>query len=327
MAINDDVRAPVQSFLHEEENLAHDKWEENVPEWLAQLAPNLPAEEAVAAAKEWAQCAHDLKRRTRTFVRNAWVGLPCRVLASARFPPSKGNPATMLLDEDATCLVVSEQAQAPNAPGREYRCSLVDIRNIWLCADSALARRWHGVLGGGAADADLSCLALLDMPAGPLGVVLRSSEAREEFLDCIAVLIATQRLRSEPGLARCELPGGLPPPEAQLRPPGRSLQSVHLSGPICPWLAAVAEDLLVPEVDDGRIAAVEEGILHLPAVGGAPEASTGGTMDAAAPDTDGPRWGTDGTVGRARAGEATRGKADEAAGLAPPQLTESVSAL
>jgi len=251
---------------------AGDKWEEDIPEWLAQLSPGLVAEEAAIAAKEWARVAQDLRRRTRKFVHNAWVGVPCRILDQVS---GKGLQASYVLDEDAAALMVNEH-QVPGRCARDHLCALADVRNIWVCADSALARRWHGSIHG-MADSNLACLVLLDAPTGPLGLVMRSSEAREDFLDCLAVLISAQRLRSEPGLARCDLPGGLPPPEAQLRPPGRSLQSVHLSGPICAWLARVGEELLMPEVDQADGA--EGSVLHLPASGTGPEASTGGTLD------------------------------------------------
>lgn len=69
-------------------------------------------------------------------------------------------------------------------------------------------------------------------------------EAMLIFLDCMAALISAQRLRNEPEVACCRRPKGAPPPEARLRPFGKSLQSAHISGPICVWLAQAAEDLL-----------------------------------------------------------------------------------
>mmetsp|Transcript_9364 Transcript_9364/g.26889 ORF Transcript_9364/g.26889 Transcript_9364/m.26889 type:complete len:318 (-) Transcript_9364:21-974(-) len=267
VSIGDDARLPVHS-LPNDEDLATERWEEDIPEWIYTLSPGLPPRDAAVAAREWARCAQDLRRRTRTFVQKAREGLVCRVLAGG-----KAAPATASLDEGATRLTVVEPASAGRC-GREHECPLADIYNIWVCADSALARRAHGAVSSGA-QADLACIVLVDAPAGPLGLVMRSSEAREEFLDCMAALIAAQRLRTAPGLARCDLPGGLPPPEAQLRPVGRSLQSAHLSGPICAWLARIGEEAIAGDVEDGQAADGAAKIMHLPAA--APSSPTAGT--------------------------------------------------
>jgi hypothetical protein len=114
---------------------------------------------------------------------------------------------------------------------------------VWICADGELARRAHGALQH-PCDADLACVMLIDAPSGPIGLVERTSEAREEFLDCMAVLISAQRLQNEPEIACCRRADGPPPPEARLRPLGKSLRSEHISGPICVWLAQAAEDLM-----------------------------------------------------------------------------------
>lgn len=174
-------------------------------------------------------------------------------------------PASYALDENITMLIVESmngglpdpEAPAPMngtgmPPGESGRhtvreCQIADMRNIWVCSDSELARRAHGALRHGTEDADLACLMLIDAPSGPIALVERSSEAREEFLDCMAVLIAAQRLRSEPEVACCKRAEGPPPPEARLRPYGKSLQSMHISGPICVWLARAGEHVL-PEL-------------------------------------------------------------------------------
>lgn len=222
-----------------------------VPEWIGALSPSLAGEQAVQAAEAWAQCAEDLRKHTRLFVQRAVCGVFCR-----RVDQSTGRSvqAKYRLDEAATTLIVEELA-APEVCCLVQECRLAKVRNIWVCADSALARRIHGTTRTGTADADLACVLVIDDPDGMIAIVERSSEAREEFLDCMAVLIAAQRLQSEPELARCLLPGRLPPPEARLRPLGRSLQSMHLSGPVCVWLARVGDDLIasasVPEGSGG----------------------------------------------------------------------------
>jgi len=218
--------------------------EDGLPEWVAAMVPGLAGEEASKAATAWARYAEELRGRTRAFVRRAVGGAPCRLVdqQTGRAPHAKYR-----LDERATKLTVEELpiATVAGCSRRRFQeCCLARVRNIWVCSDSALARRVHGGLRQGTVDADLACLLLIDDPAGPFAIVERGAEAREEFLDCMAVLIATQRLRSEPELTRCLLPDRLPPPEAQLRPVGRSLQSVHLSGPICLWLANVGEDVM-----------------------------------------------------------------------------------
>lgn len=119
------------------------------------------------------------------------------------------------------------------------KTNLAEVRNIWLCSDSELARRTHGTLRHAALEADAPCVMLIDAQSGPIAIIEGSEEAREEFLDCMAVLIATQRLSLEPELACCSLSSFVPAPEAALRPSGHSLQSAHLSGPICVWLAHV----------------------------------------------------------------------------------------
>jgi len=252
-----------------------DKWEEEVPEWLASLSPGLGPKEALEAAKEWSRCAQDLRTRTRKFLQQAWAGAPCRVLDEGS---GKGLAAEFELDEQAMKLTIKE-SEGPDRFPLERSCSLADIRNIWVCADSALARRWHGAIVG-MCDADLSCLVLLDLPAGPLGLVLRNSEAREDFLDCLAVLIAMQRLKSERRLALCELPRHAPPPEARLRYRGRSLQSAHLSGPICTWLARIGEEVLKDEVAaEGGLPAKERVAEIASQASPHPPESTGGTTD------------------------------------------------
>lgn len=253
-----------------------EKWEDEIPAWLAALAPELVPEQAAYAAKEWAQCAKDLRVRTVGFLRKTQAGVPCRLLDQAA---CQARPATYKLDEAGQELsIVQEPMSIPASRStcRPITCLVAELRNIWVCTDSALARRAHASIGGTPAEAELACLILLDAPAGPIGLVLRSSEAREEFLDCMAVLISRERLRCEPSLARCDLPGGLPPPEAQLRPVGRSLQSMHLSGPICAWLAHVAEDLFKGNSQDwesdkdsmtpgsGRVGMLQGGALPRP---------------------------------------------------------------
>lgn len=222
-----------------------DNWEDtSVPDWLATLAPGLAAEEAALVAAEWARHAEDLRLQTRSFVSRALGGVPCRIVDQIS---GRCDPAKYFLNAEAASLTAQELAPPPPGSHREPRaCPLAQVRNIWVCSDSALARRFHGGVRSDP-EADLSCLVLLDVPSGPVGLVVRGCEAREDFLDCMAVLIATQRLGEEPGLARCDLPGGVPPPEARLRPPGRSLQSAHLSGPICAWLAKIGEGLLTLE--------------------------------------------------------------------------------
>jgi len=212
--------------------------------WLPALAPGLDAEVVAQAADAWALCAEDLRRRTRLFVSKARGGVPCRLV-----DPRTGvaNVAKYTLDpaDAALCVEEVEAASIDAETQLRRRCRLAEVQNIWVCSDSELACRALGdTIHQGSADAELACMALIDVPDGPIGLVERSAEAREEFLDCMAVLIASQRLSNAPELACCGLPGRLPPPEAQLRPIGRSLQSVHLSGPICVWLARAGEGLL-----------------------------------------------------------------------------------
>lgn len=227
-----------------------------LPEWLSDLAPSLAGEEAERAADAWVRCGEELRRRTRQFVRRASCGVPCW------FIDQRGGrtvPASYILDESLESFLVEtagpmEVHGVPNSQNAmDYRdsasrhvaceCQIAEIRNVWICADGELARRVHGTLRHGC-DADLACVMLIDAPSGPIGLVERSPEAREEFLDCMAVLISAQRLRSEPEVGCCRHTVGAPPPEARLRPFGKSLQSAHISGPICVWLAQAAEDLL-----------------------------------------------------------------------------------
>lgn len=232
-----------------------------VPEWLSELAPSLAGEEAERAADAWVRCGEELRRRTRQFVRRAICGIPCRLIDQKT---GRAVPASYALDENIVTLMVESitnsaadpEATANNDGGqmppdtarRTVReCQIADMRNIWVCSDSELARRAHGALRHGTEDADLACVMLIDAPSGPIALVERSSEAREEFLDCMAVLIAAQRLRSEPEVACCKRAEGPPPPEARLRPYGKSLQSIHISGPICVWLAQAGDDVL-PEI-------------------------------------------------------------------------------
>lgn len=239
-----------------------------VPQWLSALAPALVGEEAERAAEAWLQCKEDWRRRSRQFVRRVKVpGVSCRVIDQRT---GRAVLARYSLDDTLSVLTVEANSSSSSGSGQvrhpDSTCQkprergsrpftvetrLSEIRNIWVCSDSELARRACGSSRHVGGEADLACLMLVDAPAGPVSVVERSAEAREEFLDCISVLISAQRLRSEPEAA-CRLPrDGPPPPEARLRPSGRSLQSSHLSGPICAWLAQVGEEILpAPSPDE-----------------------------------------------------------------------------
>eukprot|EP00913_Durusdinium_trenchii_P030251 g28341.t1 len=104
--------------------------------------------------------------------------------------------ATATLDPNLTTLTISD---CPDSGGRQRYFWLADIRNLWLCSDSELARRAHQALApfAVAEEAELACLVLLDGARWPLPLLLRSSEAREDFLDCMSVLIAAHRQRLE----------------------------------------------------------------------------------------------------------------------------------
>ncbi|OLQ04727.1 hypothetical protein AK812_SmicGene12165 [Symbiodinium microadriaticum] len=126
---------------------------------------------------------------------------------------------------------VAEVAGLENGVLRKRHFWLADLRNLLVCADSELARRTHKTLS----------------PYEPrLHLYL---EAREEFLDCLGVLIAAHRQRQET-MAE-QLPVWLPQPEAAgLRPPNFSLRSGHLSGALAAWLGSCAPvpPLQPPEV-------------------------------------------------------------------------------
>lgn len=217
---------------------------ENCTWWLPAAAHGLCAEEIAQAADAWALCADDLRRRTSLFVNKAQGGVPCRLIEprTGLAKPARYN----LVPSTASFGVELVGPSGGSAARREFR--ICDVQNIWVCSDSELACRALGAnFHQGSADAELACVLLIDVPEGPIAVVERSAEAREDFLDCMAVLIAAQRAKDVPDVALCGLPGRLPPPEARLRPNGRSLQSVHLSGPICLWLARAGEGLLSGE--------------------------------------------------------------------------------
>lgn len=221
---------------------------DSVPEWS-------PEVEAERAAEAWAQCSDDLQRRTNQFVRRALSGIPCWFIDQQR---GRTVPASYVIDDSLETFMIETAVQCTSDLASEgtarhiaYKCHISDIRNVWVCADSELARRTHGTLKH-ACDADYACTMLLDTLHGPAGLVERSSEAREEFLDCMAVLIAAQRLRKEPEIACCRSASGPPPPEARLRPIGKSLESTHVSGPICIWLAKAAEGVVSRADPDPR---------------------------------------------------------------------------
>mmetsp|Transcript_41391 Transcript_41391/g.81792 ORF Transcript_41391/g.81792 Transcript_41391/m.81792 type:complete len:312 (+) Transcript_41391:169-1104(+) len=223
--------------------------------WLPPIAVEaLDAECVAKVADAWAHCADDLRRRAKHFVTRAEAGVPCR-LVDAR--THSATPARYTLDPSTAVFCVDE---LNGADSLRRRCHLADVQNIWVCSDNQLACRALGnAVQSGSADAELACMALIDVPEGPIGIVERSAEAREEFLDCMAVLVATQRLRRAPEVACCGVPGRLPPPEARLRPAGRSLRSMYLSGPICPWLARVGEGLISPDAPLPPLPSLEGG--------------------------------------------------------------------
>eukprot|EP00929_Paragymnodinium_shiwhaense_P101866 TRINITY_DN65061_c0_g1_i1.p1 TRINITY_DN65061_c0_g1~~TRINITY_DN65061_c0_g1_i1.p1 ORF type:complete len:449 (+),score=79.80 TRINITY_DN65061_c0_g1_i1:170-1516(+) len=298
-----------------------------LPGWMAELEPHLQGEEAAHAAEAWEQAGIDLRRRTRSFLRRAMAGSPCRLVDPEirRAIPARytllTSSGTLRVETivSPSCMVQTCMPEVPKTPQRSpmsparndvtttpirvgmapaqetsnrpslraalsgfktqedaleqsdgkqrltprtplsptfvpqkqmadrpwpaVEARLADIHNVWLCTDSELARRAHRFLRHGSLDADPGCMMLIDVPSGPIGIVERTAQAREDMLDCLAPLIAAERLRQTPEIARCRT-AGLPPPEAKLRAPGRSLQSAHLFGPICAWLAQVGEDAL-----------------------------------------------------------------------------------
>jgi len=198
------------------------------------LTPAFDSSEALLLLSAWEQFREDLKRRTQNFVDTVLVGLPCRVVNG----PGKCIQAKATLDLHLTTLTVSD------CELNQQRCFwLADIRNLWLCSDSELARRAHQALApfAVAEEAELACLVLLDGASQPLPLLLRSSEAREDFLDCMSVLIAAHRQRLEKDKPPPPQPAWLPKPDlAGLRQYGCSLRSSHLAGALSIWLATCA---------------------------------------------------------------------------------------
>lgn len=208
-----------------------------IPDWLQALAPGLTGEDALRAALAWERCGEELFRQTQRFASQALAGVPCRLVEQG-----SGFPARYSLDETLSVLAI-EDCRASDVKRRRLEVELAQIRNLWVCADNELARRTQGLSPSApSAEARMACLVLVDGPAAPTGLVLRSSEAREEFLDCMAVLIAAQRMRLDLQLAGVsEQPKWLPAREVpSLRPFGSSLLSKHLCGPMCSWLARCA---------------------------------------------------------------------------------------
>jgi len=228
-----------------------------VPEWLADLAPHLAGTERERAAEAWAECRDDFFRRAQVFVHQASAGVNCDLLDQENH---EILPARYSLDESALSLCVEAEvaSKSPSArvPERlQHHCRLAEVRNIWVCSDSELARRACEGARHTAQAAEARVL-LIDALSGPVAIMEMSEEAMDVFLDGMAVLIAAQRLRSEPEVACRRWNTGPPPPEACLRPLGKSLRSTHLAGPICSWLAQVGEDVLLDCVKDGKVVPV-----------------------------------------------------------------------
>ncbi|CAK0843159.1 unnamed protein product [Prorocentrum cordatum] len=197
---------------------------------LSQLpAPAVPPHVAAAMVSHvWA--------RARLFACRARSGSPCRVVHQGT---GRGVPASYTVDDSMETLIIEELVTPADvsSPRRAHVHRLREVRNVWVCADSELARCMHRVLRRGITDPDR--VLLLDVPAGPVGLVVHSPQAREELLDGLAVLVAVQRVEREPELlGRCS-PAGL-------RPPGLSLQAAHLSGPVCAMLARGGAGLVPP---------------------------------------------------------------------------------
>lgn len=199
------------------------------------------SEENLADADGWSEEREDLRRRVKGFAKRAMAvpgtsmqGVPCRFVDRAS---QLTQPAKYSLDPQLRRLAVETSSDGETV----VECELAEIQNVWIRADSGLAQRAHKELRDVLPNNDLACLLLIDAPTGMIGLVERSAQAREEFLDCMAVLIAAQRVRA--GTSGCQRRAAGPPhPEALLRPPGKSLRSQHLNGPICQWLASVVED-------------------------------------------------------------------------------------
>jgi len=213
-----------------------------LPDWLRSLAPAADGEEAVLLASAWNQYHKDLCQRVERFVGDACRGVGCRV---AEVSGGKCGPATFFLDPALTTLTIQDRLETGLLRKRHFW--LADLRNLLVCADSELARRVHRNLSPYAVpdEAKLACLILLDGAALPVALVLPSSEAREDFLDCMAVLIIAHRQRHE--ASQEKLPAWLPQPGvAGLRPPNGSLRSGHLMGPLASWLGSCAPALPTP---------------------------------------------------------------------------------
>lgn len=219
-----------------EERIFDDLREEPIPDWLEDVLPGLPLKDGPRAAKEWTHSWERLATHSSQFITGAAAGCPCRFFDVAT---AKSRPAAYSVNKEATHLRVRLSETVVAGGNEDLVHDLRDIKNIWVCSDSPVARKFHGSVRG-AEEADLSCLVLLDVPSGPFALIMRSSEARERFIDGMAVFIAARRLLQDDSVTRCGIPGGVPPPEARVRPVGRSLHSVHLTGPICAWLAKIA---------------------------------------------------------------------------------------
>lgn len=207
----------------------------NAPGWSSNEEPFLANGDAEEA---WSACREELRHRTRLFLERARRGVRCRFLL-----PNSGKlvPAVYSIDPPVERFAVRSASRWQH---EEWCCSLGDVRNIWVPADSELLRRVHSQVR--VPELQASGLLLIDAPSGPITILEEDPRTQEDFLDCMAVLIAARRLRSEPVVAAGQWARGPPPPEPRLRPLGKSLQSMHLSGPICEWLAQTGDSFLPP---------------------------------------------------------------------------------
>lgn len=208
------------------------------PKWAFILAPHLEGEEMLRAEAAWAYCSTVLRRQTLRFLERSLWGLPCRLVDKIT---RRALRAQFSIDGAATLFHVEELGHTDGALLADFVCRLADIRNIWVCGDSERARRVYASLGT-AEDVNATGFVLIDSLEGEAGLLLGTPEMREDFLDCMSVLIASQRSKSEPELAG-SVPDWLPTPPATLRAASRSLRSDHLSGRTARWLSWVGEDL------------------------------------------------------------------------------------
>lgn len=228
------------------------------------ISPNVAADHAPGSPALPVPPLDAYRDRLRNFIRRTECGVRCRVCT----PTAVGSRlATYMYHVHTGTIRIIPIASGPD---EVISIRLTGICNIWVDSDEAGDRCgivkpmevWPQASDTGTAPPQLFGTSLdgfmhLDTCDGHVALIERDADAREEFLDCVAALIATARHRARMrgerppsgrhgGSPRQELLSAWRPPGERSAPPARSFEALRPKGAslTAEFLTGAAGDLL-----------------------------------------------------------------------------------